>query len=284
MTGHLDADALASYRAGLVRGRPGRRAAQHLSTCDSCAARDASLASLSTVLAAAPAPIMPPDVAARLDAALAAASTERSAESAAQNPDRGARRRFRLPWVSLPRVALARVSPRTLAPAATVLVLIGGAAFGLSQISSSHTSSGVASGTSNAKEPAAAALSGAGAAAPRAPSGAYSSFAEPDSGLQNGQPEPSLAPGTLRAQVIALLHGRLEFTNASGAVPAPHSGGCAASLAGQTPRFTERVTYAGKQAVLVAVRRGSVYHVWIVPASCTGSPPVLAQLDVPVSG
>jgi hypothetical protein len=145
---HVDADALAEFRAGLVTGRRGARIAAHLADCDRCATLDGELAGVSALLASAPAPVLPDRVAQRLDAALAAEVAGRDDPERAgrePSPDPGAparrpvRRGFRLP------------SLRVLAPigaAAAVVLAAGG--YGLSLIAQGPGSQATASSAGGA--------------------------------------------------------------------------------------------------------------------------------------
>ncbi len=126
---HADTDLLAEFRAGLIAGRRGRRIGAHVAGCDRCAALGDRLAGVSALLAGVPPPVMPPSVARRLDAVLAA-EAERKADPERAGGDgladraadaRPARHRgFRLVQVGL------------LAPAAAVVLAAAG--YGLSQI------------------------------------------------------------------------------------------------------------------------------------------------------
>ncbi len=79
MRGHVSAEAMADFRAGLLPERKAAAISVHLSTCPRCAELDAQLASVTSLLAATPAPPMPAGLAARLDAALAAEAAARAA-------------------------------------------------------------------------------------------------------------------------------------------------------------------------------------------------------------
>ena len=72
MTGHVSAEAMADFRAGLLPAREAAEISAHLSACPRCTELDAQLASVTSLLAATPTPPMPPTLVARLDAALAA--------------------------------------------------------------------------------------------------------------------------------------------------------------------------------------------------------------------
>jgi hypothetical protein len=88
VTGHISAEAIADFRAGLLPAREADAISAHLPTCSRCAELDAQLASVTSLLAAAPTPPMPAALVARLDAALAAEATARAAAADALTPDR----------------------------------------------------------------------------------------------------------------------------------------------------------------------------------------------------
>ena len=140
---HLESGALAEFRAGLVTGRRRASIASHLEACDRCAGLSDQLGEIPVLLAAAPAPAMPDDVARRLDLVLAAEaakrdSSERAVDDSPAHPPAspGPRRRwdFRL------------VTQRILVPAAAVVVLAAGG-FGLSRVMGSSPSSSTAAGS-----------------------------------------------------------------------------------------------------------------------------------------
>jgi hypothetical protein len=79
MSGHVDAEALALCREGLLGRREAARIKDHVSSCPRCAEVDAALGGLPALLALTSVPPMPPDLAARIDAALAAEATARTA-------------------------------------------------------------------------------------------------------------------------------------------------------------------------------------------------------------
>lgn len=81
MADHPSIDDLADAAEGLLDPGRSRWVAEHLPGCATCQESAAALAAVSRTLAAAPAPTMPPAVAARLADAVAAESAHRSAIS-----------------------------------------------------------------------------------------------------------------------------------------------------------------------------------------------------------
>ncbi|MGI8676633.1 MAG: hypothetical protein ACR2JT_06840, partial [Nocardioidaceae bacterium] len=77
---HLDAAVIADLDAGALDAPQAEAAEVHLATCSVCSRLRAELAELPALLAALPAPAIPADVAARLDAAVERAALERSRE------------------------------------------------------------------------------------------------------------------------------------------------------------------------------------------------------------
>ncbi|HWG62994.1 MAG TPA: hypothetical protein VG253_14945 [Streptosporangiaceae bacterium] len=177
MRGHVDAEALALYAEGMLGPGRGARVRSHLSACSYCATQAAALAKVTALLAASSAPRIPPDLTERISAAISAEAAARptprpsgspepgmspepapvhqqgtSADGPALEPvptraparlrgDRGWLRGNR-GWLRSPALA------RSMAAAAAVAVLAGGA-YGLSRAVSS-SSSGTGSSSSAA--------------------------------------------------------------------------------------------------------------------------------------
>ncbi len=78
---HVSNEQLADLVAGVLPDSEADAAAAHVAACVRCAAVRDRLVELPSLLAAGPAPTMPPEVAVRLDAALAAESVRRSADA-----------------------------------------------------------------------------------------------------------------------------------------------------------------------------------------------------------
>ena len=78
MRGHADAEALAAFREELLSRRKAGRVSAHLAACPRCAALDAQLAEVTTMLTRSTAPPMPDALTARIEAALAAEAATRS--------------------------------------------------------------------------------------------------------------------------------------------------------------------------------------------------------------
>lgn len=79
MTEHCDAADLAMFGEGLLGASEAARIRAHLAACAPCRQEEARLAAVTQLLAAVPAPPMPPEVSARIEAALAAEAAARAA-------------------------------------------------------------------------------------------------------------------------------------------------------------------------------------------------------------
>ena len=86
MTSHPDVEALAFLAEELLEPDEESTVAAHVETCETCAATLDELTEVGDVLAAAPAPTMPQDVADLLDRRIAEAARERSTEASNRAP------------------------------------------------------------------------------------------------------------------------------------------------------------------------------------------------------
>ena len=77
MRGHADAATLAAFREELLSARKAAQVSAHLAACPRCAALEAQLAEVTTLLNRATAPPMPDALTARIQAALAAEAVAR---------------------------------------------------------------------------------------------------------------------------------------------------------------------------------------------------------------
>jgi hypothetical protein len=287
-TSHLDTDALAEFRAGLITGRRRRSMAAHLTGCARCTAADSQLAELSALLAAIPAPVMPDSVAQRLDAALAAEVARRDeAERVAVRHSRDRRRAPRMPRRPTPQFVMSRV----LVPAAAVLVLAAGG-YGLSLIGGQSSSSSSATAGSAAEPAAASAVPSAGQEKGlAAPSGSARAAypATQNSALGLVPDGTDFLPATLRAQLEAAL--RAPAATRSAPRPSEPLGACVRRLtSGVSPgtlKLVENAYYQGRPAIVIIVSSGSGYLAWVVtpgwvaPGCSATSAGVLARTALP---
>jgi anti-sigma factor RsiW len=80
--GHADAATLAAFREELLSARKAAQVSAHLAACPRCAALEAQLAEVTTLLSRATAPPMPDALTARIQAALAAEAAARATDAA----------------------------------------------------------------------------------------------------------------------------------------------------------------------------------------------------------
>jgi hypothetical protein len=299
MRGHVNTEALALCREGLLGKRRTVRIEAHVSRCPRCAEVDAGLGALPALLALTTAAPMPAELTARLNGVIAAeARTDatRTADAArdaaprttgaprAAEPASGGRR---------PRGRPA-VTRKVLAFAAAAVVLVAGGGYLLSRLPSpSSSESSASSGAASAAGPAARA--GANAAAG-------------DGGLTVISSGTDYRPGQLAGQVAVVL-ARYPIPAAGQPVPVPTSAaassaaqprpvqqpsrlaalpGCVARIAaGLRPRMVDEARYNGHPAtiiVLPATAPGRA-QVWVVGPACSGSrSDVIAHVAMAGSG
>jgi hypothetical protein len=282
---HPDSGALAEFRAGLVTGRRRAGIASHLAACDRCAGLSDQVGEISALLAAAPPPAMPDDVARRLDLVLAAEAAKRdsSERTADDSPaDRATGPGPRRPWDF--RLVLQRI----LVPAAAVVVLAAGG-YGLSRVTGGSSSSSTAAGS---------------AAAPSVPSAAPANgVAEPAAAATNQSgavPKIRLAP--LRFTVVtsgtnylrATLRQQLELELQRHAQPAASPGqlapgpvkGCVLRVtkgtAPGTLALVEEARFQGQPAIVIVAVSGHHDAAWLTASGCSASSDhVLATATLP---
>ena len=279
MTGHPESDVLAEFRAGLVTGRRRASIASHLTACDRCAGLSDQLSEVSVLLAAAPRPVMPDDVARRLDLVLAAEaaqrhSSERAVDDSPGHPasSPGPRRRwdFRL------------VTQRILLPAAAVLVLAAGG-FGLTRVGGSSSSS-TAAGSEAAPAASAASVPSAAAGATHR-SGANPAFEAPLN-FQVVTSGTDYQPATLRQQLESELRQHAQPVAGPQVLTSGSLKGCVLRVtAGTSPvtlTLVERAHFQGRPAIVIVAVSGHRYQAWVAASGCSGSSDhVLATATLP---
>jgi hypothetical protein len=306
---HPDAEALARYQAGRVRGFRDRRLAAHVVSCARCASVTDQLAAVSTVLASVPAPPMPDAVERQITAALAAEAANRKAgpaaasPAAAAGPAGAAPRKAAVPAAGGPRPRRHNFRPAMVFVSAAACLLLVGFGYLLSRTSSSSSSSTAASGAAasasgNVSSPEAAArvpASGGRAISPTdlVPAEEQSPrFLVVASGTKYEQ-------GTLATQVDTELarngiHGAASA--GSGAAPSQSASAAAGSNGGSPPSrplvgcvlhwtaaplLVDRATYQGNAVYVIA----DAHHAWVVGRGCTaGNPELIATVPLPASG
>lgn len=324
MTRHIRADKLARYRAGELGTRESARVRAHLDGCARCTAAADDLAAVSTLLASVPAPPMPDDITARIEAALAAEAASRAASPAApaaRGPvpaapgrDGGGRRAaarnpkiWSAGWLRSP------LTLRVAAGAAVAVVVLGGGFAAIRLAGSSGTSGSSSSAGSSTSSGSGASGSEAqrsqAAAAPAivpAPTLTYQA---------GGQSRPftvltssaDLGPGNLGREIGRLVPGG-ESRPASAspsASPGPTAGGagrpggipgfapaaleaCVTRVAdGGQVRLVTIGRYQGQRAAVIVVSPagGGPARIWVVGTGCSAtSSDVITQMALPGSG
>jgi hypothetical protein len=283
VTGHPESDVLAEFRAGLVTGRRRASLASHLAACDRCAGLSDQLSEVSVLLAAAPRPVMPDDVARRLDLVLAAEAAQRhSSERAvddspghlASSP--GPRRRwdFRL------------VTQRILLPVAAVVVLAAGG-FGLTRVGGSSSSSTAAGSEGAPAAPAASAASVPSAAGGGAThrSGVNPAFKAPLS-FQVVNSGTDYLPATLRQQLASELHQHAQPAAGPQVLTSGSLKGCVLRVTNGTSPVTlalvERARFQGHPVIVIVTISSHRYQAWVAASGCSASSAhVLATATLP---
>jgi putative zinc finger protein len=317
--GHVSAETMADFRAGLLPGRQAAEISAHLSSCPRCAELDAQLASVISLLAATPVPLMPAALVARLDAALAtevaaragrtdtavAAGTDTArAASAPPGPTpppatelppghrrpAGARRGGRGP-------GRGRTRPRSrlalrLTTAAAAIVLAAGGGYAIAQLVSGGTPATTAGPTVGTPH----SVAGQSAASRSAASG-LAPAAQPAARLPVVHSGTRYQTSLLPAQVRSVLRRFAAAVPApSGHVPRPAAASAAfPQLAacmsrvtgGAVPRLIDIASYGGRPVavIVVPVPGSSTVRVWLVGTACPAhGGDVIAHFRMPGTG
>jgi hypothetical protein len=305
---HPDAEALARYQAGRVRGFRDRRLAAHVPSCARCASVTNQLAAVSTVLASAPAPPMPDAVERQITAALAAEAAARQASPASQASPAG-RQAAAVPHkAAAPAAGGSRPRRHNFRPAmafvsAAACLLLVGFGYLLSQTSSSSSSSSAVSGAAasapspvNSREAAARVPVSGRAETPTGLDGLPTRFHVLESGTKYEQATLATQVGTELARNgtsggTSVGSGAVPSSSASGAATAGSTGssspspaliGCVLHLTRNVaPRLVDRATYQGKAVYVIA----DAHHAWVVGQGCTaGNPELITTVPLPASG
>jgi hypothetical protein len=301
---HPDAEALARYQAGRVRGFRDRRLAAHVASCARCASVTDQLTAVSTVLASVPAPPMPDAVERQITAALAAEAASRQASPAAASPAAAVPREAAAPAAGGPRPRRRNFRPAMAFASAAACLLLVGFGYLLSRTSSSSSSSGAMSEASAA----AAAPTTSPEAAARAPLPADlrpresqpTRFLVVTSGTKYEQATlatqvvgtelarngtsggTSAGSGTAPSQAAASASASAAAGSTGGSPPSGPLIGCVLHLTKNAPpRLVDQATYQGKDVYVIA----DAHRVWVVGRGCTASnPEQIASVPLPASG
>jgi hypothetical protein len=308
VTGHPDTDAIAEFREGLLGRRRSARIRAHLARCSRCASRSSGLAEVTGLLASAPAPRIPDDLAARLDGVLAAesaararagipAAADRSAgtapDAAGTAPDvagtAGAGRpgRARSARPLRPRRATAL---RAASVAAALLVIAGGG-YGVSRLvqgGPGGTSSSLAGPAGNVQAGSNAHGGPANGGPARGGPAVLPNIRRAAGGLPVIESGTDYLPGRLPAQVQAVL--ARSPVNPAGQTPAFASGqaalpGCVSLITGGTrPRLVDVARYQGRPATIIVTEAagGRPGQIWVAGPGCSaGTRDLIAQARLP---
>lgn len=241
---HLDYDVLADLAEGLLEDDEAASVNAHLETCADCRDLSADLADVSRILAEAPVPSMPAELAERIDTAIAAESMHTATVASLEQ------RRGRRHWRILS------------AAAATVVVLGGGATV------SKIAMDGASSSDSAARHPAphrSLTDPGSGSGVPKAAPG------EPAPAFKVAQSGTDYRSGTLGDQVGGVVTGGQEM-RAEGAAPGARLRGCVAGVAGeQSLLLVDQAKYEGQPAIIIAVNgdQPGKRNIWVVGPDCS---------------
>lgn len=249
---HYDYDVLADLAEGLLAEDEAASVNAHLDTCAECRERSADIADVSRILAEAPAPSMPAELAERIDTAIAAESMHNATVVSMEQ------RRGRRHWRILS------------AAAAAVVVVGGGATVGTMALD------GVSGDHGQAVAPAQDNPDRSGSAHGLTPNAApAAAFTVASSGTD-------YRPGTLRAQVDRLLAGDPEAKTAS-VEPSAQLKGCVNGVThGLRPALVDNAKYEGRPATVIAVHddQSGKWNIWVVGADCSaGNQHVLKKLE-----
>ncbi|MFA1540225.1 anti-sigma factor family protein [Actinomadura monticuli] len=240
---HYDYDILADLAEGLLEDDEAASVNAHLDTCADCRELSADLADVSRILAEAPVPSMPAELAERIDTAIAAESMHNATVVSMEQ------RRGRRHW-------------RILSAAAAAVIVVGGGAtvgtMALDGVSGDHGSA-----STPAQDNPDRASSEHGMAPNAAPAG---TFTVAGSGTD-------YRSGTLAPQVDRLLADTQKLRAASSA-PSAQLKGCVSGVThGLTPTLVDQAKYEGAPATVIAVPGNSPgkWNIWVVTPDCSAT-------------
>lgn len=248
---HLDYDVLADLAEGLLEADAAASVNAHLDTCADCRGRSADLADVSRILAEAPVPSMPAELAERIDTAIAAESL--SSATVASLEERRGRRHWRI----------------LSAAAAAVVVLGGGAAVGTLALDDADGGHGQAATPPQDN------------ARPRTAEG-MAPNAAPAPAFEVARSGTHYRSGTLAAQVGAVAADGSTKRGLS-ASPDARLRECVLGVVGERkPVLVDQASYEGGPATVIAVRGDQTgkLTVWVVGPDCSASDQhVLKKID-----
>ncbi|MFA1546345.1 anti-sigma factor [Actinomadura chokoriensis] len=238
---HYDYDILADLAEGLLEDDEAASVNAHLDTCAECRELSADLADVSRILAEAPVPSMPAELAERIDTAIAAESMHNATVVSMEQ------RRGRRHW-------------RILSAAAAAVVVVGGGAtvgtMALDGVSGDHGKA-VTPAQDNPDQ--------------SRPETGVAPNAAPATAFKVARSGTDYRAGTLGPQVDRLLADAQKVRAASGA-PSAQLRGCVNGVThGLTPALVDNATYEGAPATVIAVHGDSPgkWKIWVVGPDCS---------------
>ncbi|MEU6034282.1 zf-HC2 domain-containing protein [Actinomadura sp. NPDC047616] len=243
---HLDYDTLADLAEGLLDDDQAASVTAHLDTCAECRERSDELSDVSRILAEAPVPSMPADLASRIDSAIAAESMHSAAVVSL------AQRRGRRHW-------------RILSAAAAAVVVVGGGGMVGYQLLGDSSDAGhqTAASTPVQDPPDRRSLSPGAAPSPNAMQGPGYTV------LHSGT---DYRAGTLVRQITGLVGNGGRQLTLSGGEPDGRLSQCVDRIAqGKVPKVVDVATYEGRPATVIALPTGGSggLDVWVVGPGCS---------------
>ncbi len=320
MTGHPDPDVLAEFREGLLGRRRSARIRAHLAGCSRCASVSGELAEVTELLARAPLPPVPEQLAARLDRVLAAESAARARSEAPAAAGQGAatdavpaaagglsavagrgpgagdrdstsgqagRRGLRRPAARSGRPRPWRATALRAASVAAAILVVAGGGYGVSRLVQGAASA--PSGGTGASR--AGAGPAAGGRRTHAHPGLRPNIALPTEGLQVIHSGTDYLPGRLAAQAKAVLaRHRVSSAGPGTVTPATSQAlqGCVRLVTGGTPpALVDVARYRGRPATIIvqAAGGGTARRVWVAGPGCSATRrDLITQTVLPASG
>lgn len=275
---HPGLEAIAACMGG-VRTWRYRRVASHVAACPSCSVLGRQIGEVSTVLATVPPPVLPYDVARRLDAALAAEVAARTATGAAVPEAAAPRAVPRGPAVPAGHRRGRPTPPRWRVPgpvpalaALAVCMVLAGGGYLISQ-------SGGGTRTVTAIPTERSTISVRPRMSPVGPG------PERVGGIPGSAPDyqvlttnTNYLPATLRAQAMS---ERSLLGPSVGTSPSDRLQGCVVEVEGRdTVLFVDMARYQGRPAYIIVAAN----HVWVTDRNCTAAhTDVLDSVSLPRS-
>jgi anti-sigma factor RsiW len=234
---HLDYDVLADLAEGLLDDEFAGSVQAHLADCAECRARSEDLVSVSELLAAAPMPMMPPDLALRLDK-LVLAEAEKGSVS-----DLAARRRMR--------------SVRFMSVAAAVLVVTGGGLAGHALLTSETQKNSAAVVQAPVQE--------------KAAGQSDSALNRSQLSVHSVESKTDYRKATLAGQVTEQIQA--GDSRSMSVAPSAQLIGCVQLVSGGSRTLlVDQAQYEGQPATIIVVSPGSGPNViWVVGPKCSAN-------------